>query len=164
MSEQTDPKPQGFIPLEPAFEAQAIAMLEPCAAFRGYANGEAFLRAAQADDETDLMTVTVNDTLAILIVTKRVPMMNELLALVVDPAYRGHDLGKLALIDAVQRAGRRPLIVECDDAARPYFLKQGFKMVGKRKGPDGEFRIRMGAHAPRPEGEPDPLGRNGGQA
>lgn len=164
MTEQTDAKPQGFIPLEPAYEAQAIVMLEPWAVFRGYVNGEEFLRAAQADEETDLMSVTVNDTLAILIVTKRVKMMNELLALVVEPSYRGHDLGKLALIDAVQRAGRRPLVVECSDTMRPYFLKQGFKVVGRRKGPDGAFRFRMGAHAPRPEGEPDPLGRNGGNA
>lgn len=161
MSEQAEQR-EGFIPLEPAYDSQAIAMLDPWASFHGYESGEAFLRAARADDDTDVMSVTVNDTLAILIVTRRVKMMNELLALVVEPSYRGHDLGKLALIDAVRRAGNRPLVVECSETMRPYFLKQGFRMVGKRKGADGEFRIRMGAHAPRPEGEPDPLGRNTG--
>lgn len=162
MSEQAEQQREGFIPLEPAYESQAIAMLEPWAQFHGYENGEAFLSAAQADEDTDVMSVTVNDTLAILIVTRRVKMMNELLALVVEPSYRGHDLGKLALIDAVRRAGHRPLVVECSDTMRPYFLKQGFRMVGRRKGPNGELRYRMGAHAPRPEGEPDPLGRNKG--
>lgn len=162
MSEQAAEQRQGFIPLEPAFEAQAAAMLAEWGRFHGYADGEAFLRATQADDAADIRCVTVNDTLAILIITRQVKLMDELLALVVDPAYRGHELGKLALMDAVQRTGRRPLVVECPEAMRPYFLKQGFRMVGKRKGPDGTFRIRMGAHAPRPEGEPDPLGRNRG--
>jgi GNAT superfamily N-acetyltransferase len=146
----TDAQPQGFIPVPPEFDAQAAAMLAEWAPFHGFAGGAAMLEAFRADDHAEINGVTLNDQLVVLIITRRVHLMNEVVALTVIPGFRGHGIGELALADAVRRAGKRPLVVECPESMRPYFVKRGFKMVGKRKGADGEPRYRLGAHAPRP--------------
>jgi GNAT superfamily N-acetyltransferase len=124
-------------------------MLADWASFHGYPDGAAMLAALRADDHAEILGVTLNDQLVVVIVTRRVQLMNEVLALVVIPGFQGHGIGELALADAIRRAGKRPLVVEAPESMRPYFLERGFKMVGKRKGPDGEVRYRLGAHAPR---------------
>jgi len=152
--ETAAPAPQGFVPVPPEFDDQAAAMLADCASLHGYPDGGSMLAALRADESAEINGVTLNDQLVVLIVTRRVHLMNEVMALVVIPGFRGHGIGELALADAIQRAGKRPLVVESSEALRPYFLKRGFKMVGKRKGPDGELRYRLGAHAPRKQPEP----------
>ena len=150
----TAPAPQGFVPVPPAFDDQAAAMRTDGAGFHGYPDGAAMLAALRADENAEINGVTLNDQLVVLIVTRRVHLMNEVMALVVIPGFRGHGIGELALADAIRRAGKRPLVVEASESQRPYFLKRGFKLVGKRKGPDGAFRYRLGAHAPRKQPGP----------
>ena len=151
MSEQeaTEPRAEGFVPVPPAFDGQAAGLLAEWAPFHGYADGAAMLADLRADEHAEINGVTLNDQLIMVIVTRRVHLMNEVVALAVIPGFRGHGIGELALADAIRRAGKRPLVAEAPESMRPYFLKRGFKMVGKRKGPDGEFRYRLGAHAPR---------------
>lgn len=139
----------GFIPIEPGFDAQAAALLAGWAPFLGYPDGDELVAALRADEQVDLHGVTVNDELIVAIVTRHVHLMDELVAIAVREDFRGHGIGELALADTIRRSGRRPLVVECPDEIRPWFLKKGFKMVGRRKGANGDVRFRLGAHAPR---------------
>lgn len=142
---------EGFIPVPPDFDAQAADMLTEWAEFHGYVDSASMLASLRSDEHAEINGVTLNDQLVVLIITRRVHLMNEVMALVVVPGFRGHGIGELALADAVRRAGKRPLVVECPESMRPYFLKRGFKLVGKRKGANGQARYRLGAHAPRPK-------------
>lgn len=147
MSEQQENA--GFIPIDTTFDGQAATLLAGWVSFLGFPDGESMLSAWRADEKVSLHGVTLNDDLAVAIVTRRVHLMDELVAITVREDLRGHGIGELALADTVRRSGRRPLVVECPEEIRPWFLKKGFKMVGKRKGPAGEARYRLGAHAPR---------------
>jgi GNAT superfamily N-acetyltransferase len=141
----------GFIPIDTTFDGQAATLLSGWVPFLGFPDGDAMMAALRADENVSLHGVTLNDDLAVAIVTRRVHLMDELVAIAVREDLRGHGIGELALADTVRRSGRRPLVVECPEEIRPWFLKKGFKMVGKRKGPSGEARYRLGAHAPREE-------------
>jgi GNAT superfamily N-acetyltransferase len=122
--------------------------------FLGYPDGKAMMTALRADEHVSIHGVTLNDDLAVAIVTRRAHLMDELVAIAVRKDLRGHGIGELALADTIRRSGRRPLVVECPEEIRPWFLNKGFKMVGKRTGADGEARYRLGAHAPRTEPKP----------
>jgi GNAT superfamily N-acetyltransferase len=139
-----------FKPLDAAFDDAAGALLDGCPELLAGMAGRDRISASRLDPETDLYGVVVDGHLAAIYALRRAHLMNELELLVVAEAKRGQGLGKSALSDAVRRSGRRPLALECSEALRPYFLKNGYKMVGKRKGPNGEPRYRLGAHAPRP--------------
>jgi GNAT superfamily N-acetyltransferase len=146
----------GFIPVDPSLDGQAADLLAGWTTFLGFDDGAAMLAAWRADERVALHGVTLNDDLVVAIVTRQVHLMDELIAITVRADLRGHGIGELALADTVRRSGRRPLVVECPEEMRPWFLKKGFKMVGKRTGPSGEARYRLGAHAPRqttPESE-----------
>lgn len=140
---------EGFVPVDPAYDDQAAALLEEWARFHHYADGAAFLAELREDEQVELHGVTLDRELVVVIATRRAHLMNELLALTVLPSFRGHGIGELALVDTVRRADRRPLVVECPESMRPWFLKRGFKIVGRRIGAEGEPRYRLGAHAPR---------------
>lgn len=159
MSDQepaAEPRAEGFVPVPAEFDDQAATLLVEWASFHGYPDGAAMLAALRADENTEINGVTLNDQLIMLIVTRRIHLMNEVMALAVIPGFQGHGIGELALADAIRRAGKRPLVAEAPESMRPYFLKKGFKMVGKRKGSDGEIRYRLGAHAPRQKPAPEP--------
>ena len=139
----------GFIPIDPIFDAQAANLLEGWTTFLGFQDREAMIESLRGDEAVSLYGVTVNEDLVVAIVTRQVHLMDELVAIAVREDFRGHGIGELALADTIRRSGRRPLVVECPDAIRPWFLNKGFKMVGRRTGPNGEIRYRLGAHAPR---------------
>ena len=139
-----------FKPLDAAFDDAAGALLDGCPELLAGMTGRDRISASRLDPETDLYGVVVDGQLEAIYALRRAHLMNELELLVVAEAKRGQGLGRSALSDAVRRSGRRPLALECSEALRPYFLKNGYKMVGKRKGPYGEPRYRLGAHAPRP--------------
>jgi GNAT superfamily N-acetyltransferase len=139
-----------FKPLDAEFDDAAGALLDSCPELLGGMTGRDRISASRLNPETDLYGVVVDGKLAAIYALRRAHLMNELELLVVAESRRGQGIGKAALSDAVRRSGRRPLALECDETLRPYFLKNGYKMVGKRKGPNGEPRYRLGAHAPRP--------------
>jgi GNAT superfamily N-acetyltransferase len=140
-----------FKPLDAEFDDSAGALLDGCPELLAGLTGRDRISAARLDPDTDLYGVVMDGQLAAIFALRRAHLMNELELLVVAEEKRGQGLGKAALSDAVRRSGRRPLALECSESLRPYFLKNGYKMVGKRKGPNGEPRYRLGAHAPRPK-------------
>lgn len=76
-------------------------------------------------------------------------LANQIGVIAVVPAHRRQGYGRLMLTDALRRSGRRPLTAETDDDSIGFYKACGFKMVGRRKHPNGAVRYRMGWHAPR---------------
>lgn len=83
-----------------------------------------------------------------------VPHANEILAMAVRPDVRRQGIGRLMCMDALFRSGKRPLVLTASDASVGFAKAVGFKMVGKRKQPDGSLLTRLGWHAPRPSDAP----------
>lgn len=79
---------------------------------------------------------------------KRDGMANEIALIAVEPAERKRGIGRHLLQDALRRSGKRPLVAETDEDALGFYKACGFKLVGRRKQPDGTFRYRVGWHAP----------------
>ena len=83
-----------------------------------------------------------------------IPHANEIVAMAVDPAVRGQGIGRLMCMDALFRSGKRPLVLTANDASAGFAGAVGFKIVGKRRQPDGSSLTRLGWHAPRPSDAP----------
>lgn len=79
---------------------------------------------------------------------RRDGMANLVDIIAVAPDHRRRGIGKSLLKDALRRSGRRPLVAETDEDGLAFYRACGFKMVGRRKQPDGSFRYRIGWHAP----------------
>lgn len=91
----------------------------------------------------------LNDQLIGAYTIERDGMANQVTVIAVAPEFRRRGFGKMMLLDALRRSGRRPLTAETDDDALGFYKACGFKMVGRRKHPSGVFRYRVGWHAPR---------------
>lgn len=78
-----------------------------------------------------------------------IPMANEIVLLAIDPAYRHRGFGRMCCMDALFRSGKKPLVLSANDASVGFAKAVGFKLVGKRKQPDGTMLTRLGWHAPR---------------
>lgn len=109
------------------------------------------LAAAEADGEIRVLALNIGDELAGVYLLAKSGMANEVRFLTIAAAFRGQGYGKMCLYDALLRSGKRPLVIECGDESLGFFKACGFKMVGKRKGPNGEPRYRLGWHAPIPK-------------
>ena len=134
--------------LDPSRDAAAAAILAGCT-FEGTDEaGRALLAAARADADSEVYGLSVDDELVAVIILKKIPLSMEVTALAVAPAHRRRGHGRACLSAALRRAGRRPLVVETDDAGLPFYKACGFKLVGRRKGPGGMPRYRLGWHAP----------------
>lgn len=75
-------------------------------------------------------------------------MANRVGIIAVATDHRRRGIGRSLLKDALRRSGRRPLVAETDEEGLAFYRACGFKMVGRRKQPDGSFRYRIGWHAP----------------
>jgi predicted GNAT family N-acyltransferase len=73
----------------------------------------------------------------------------ELTWLAVDPVWRGKRYGRSALVDALRRCGRKPMTVQADEPLKGWFESIGFRVVGRKRNPDGAMRYRLGWYAPR---------------
>lgn len=76
-------------------------------------------------------------------------MANQVTIIAVEHDHRKQGFGRMMLLDALRRSGRRPLTAETDEDSLGFYKACGFKMVGRRKHPSGVFRYRVGWHAPR---------------
>src|SRR5690606_36802210 len=81
---------------------------------------------------------------------RRDGMANEVDIIAVAKDHRRSGFGRILLMDALRRSGRRPLVDETDEEGLPFYMACGFKMVGRRKHTDVTFRYRIGWHEPRP--------------
>jgi GNAT superfamily N-acetyltransferase len=75
-------------------------------------------------------------------------MSVEMPLIAVRPEMRRKGIGTIIAQDAVRRAGHRPVVTETPEATMPFFAAVGFKKFGRRKGPAGEVRWRVGWHTP----------------
>jgi len=85
-------------------------------------------------------------------------MSVEMPLIAVRKEMRRRGLGTIIVQDAVRRAGNRPVVAETPEELMPFFTKVGFKKFGRRKGPNGETRYRVGWHTP---GMRNPTGQAG---
>jgi hypothetical protein len=91
------------------------------------------------------------ETLLALYLLRKVGVTTELVLVAVPPdADPALGLEAVAVKDAGGRVGKRPLTVETSESAVEWYKSLGFKMVGRRKRPDGSWSYRLGWHAPRP--------------
>lgn len=111
----------------------------------------AIIAEARSDPGSAVYGLTVDGELAAVYILRKVTMMNEIACLAVAEGHRRRGHGRACLYDALLRSGRRPLVVETDDEAVGFYRACGFKLVGKRKRPDGMVRYRLGWHAPLPK-------------
>jgi GNAT superfamily N-acetyltransferase len=75
-------------------------------------------------------------------------MSVEVVLFAVRKDMRRRGLGRIIMQDALRRAGHRPMVVETGEATMPFFTAIGFKKFGRRNGPNGEVRYRVGWHTP----------------
>jgi ribosomal protein S18 acetylase RimI-like enzyme len=143
--------------LDPARDEAAAAILATCT-FEGTVEaGRAILRAARADEASEVYGLTVRGDLVAVQILKKIPMSLEVTALAVAEGHRRQGHGRACLTDALRRAGKRPLVAESDEAGLPFYKAVGFKLVGRRTGPGGTPRYRLGWHAPTPKPRPTAL-------
>jgi ribosomal protein S18 acetylase RimI-like enzyme len=148
-------------PLDPARDEAAAAILAACTAEGTIERGRAVIAEARSDPNAEPYGLTAGGELAAVYVLCKVRLMNEIASLAVAEGHRRQGHGRACLYDALLRSGRRPLVVETDDEALGFYRACGFKLVGKRKRPDGGVRYRLGWHAPLPK---PPAGRPASEA
>lgn len=90
----------------------------------------------------------MNDDLVGAYTLRREGMANAIGIIAVAKDHRKRGFGRSMLMDALRRSGRRPLVAETDEDGLGFYKACGFKMIGRRKQPDGTFRYRVGWHAP----------------
>lgn len=147
-----------FIDPDTGFELRPLAASDDDMAARVLADatGEGTAEAAhiriehaRAGGENRVIGGWLHDRLIAAYTLERDGMANQIAVIAVEPEFRRQGFGRMMLIDALRRSGRRPLTAETDDDALGFYKACGFKMVGRRKHPSGVFRYRVGWHAPR---------------
>jgi ribosomal protein S18 acetylase RimI-like enzyme len=78
----------------------------------------------------------------------------EITLLAIDPRHRRCGHGRMCCLDALFRSGHRPLVLNANEATAGFAKAAGFKIIGKRRLPDGGSIFRFGWHAPRPGADP----------
>lgn len=106
-------------------------------------------------EDTQLIGVTVEGKVVGGYVLQAIPMAFEMVGLAINPDFRRRGLGRMCCMDALFRAGKRPLVLSATVTSAPFAKAVGFKIIGKRKQPDGSLLIRLGWHAPRPTSDPN---------
>ena len=106
-------------------------------------------------DDLQAFAVSVNGVVVGGYLMASIPMANEIVLLAIDPAHRRKGFGRMCCMDALYRSGKRPLVLTASDASVGFAKAVGFKLVGKRKQPDGSVLTRLGWHAPRPKNDPN---------
>jgi ribosomal protein S18 acetylase RimI-like enzyme len=137
--------------LDPALDEQAAEILARCPALGSRERAAVAIAVERNDDGASLFGLIVDGELAGAYIMRKVQLANEINYLAIAPGHERRGHGKMCLYDALLRSGRRPLVVEADDGSVDFFKACGFKLVGKRKGPDGAPRYRLGWHAPIPK-------------
>jgi GNAT superfamily N-acetyltransferase len=142
--------------LDPAFDEGAAKILAACTFEGTTERGRAVVVEARSNPNSSLFGLFIDGELAGAYVLRKATMMNEIPFLAVAAEHRRHGHGRMCLFDALLRSGKRPLVVETGEETLPFYKAVGFKMVGKRKRPDGSARYRLGWHAPlpKPDGSP----------
>ncbi len=142
----------GIRPLDPAHEAQAAAILAAATGEGTPERRREEIAAARDDPDADVYELVVDGEPVAVYILRRSGLSMEVISLAVAESQRRKGYGRACLVDALRRAGRRPLVVETDDEGLSFYQAVGFKLVGKRRHPSGTMRYRLGWHAPRMRG------------
>lgn len=146
----------GVKPLDPARDGDAAGLLARCPALGTTERAAAEIAAARLDEGASVIGLLAGEQLAAVYLLQKAHLSNEVRHLAVAAGAERRGYGKMCLYDALLRSGKRPLVVEADEATFPFYKRVGFKLVGKRKAADGSARFRLGWHAPMPKpGSPD---------
>jgi ribosomal protein S18 acetylase RimI-like enzyme len=142
------PVPVSIASLDPARDEAAAAILALATGTGRIERGREVIAGARSDPDAAIYGLSVGGALVAVYVLRKATLMNEIACLAVAEGHRRQGHGRACLYDALLRSGRRPLVVETDDDAVGFYKACGFKLVGKRKRPDGVVRYRLGWHAP----------------
>jgi len=137
--------------LDPALDERAAGLLARCPVLGSRERAADAIADARNDAGASLFGLIVNDELGGAYIMRKVQLVNEISYIAIAPGHERRGHGKMCLYDALLRYGSRPLAVEADEDSLGFFRACGFKLVGKRKGPDGAQRYRLGWHAPIPK-------------
>ncbi|CAA9537045.1 MAG: hypothetical protein AVDCRST_MAG49-419 [uncultured Thermomicrobiales bacterium] len=138
-----------FHPLAAERDEAAAAILAAATGAGTVEEGRRRLAAARTDDGSAVYGLTSGGDLVAVYILTKVHLAMELSAVAVAEGHRRRGHGRAALEDALRRSGNRPLVAETDDDGVGFYRACGFKLVGKRRGPGGVTRYRLGWHAPR---------------
>ncbi len=142
-----------FVPPPPETDEALAGLLARVLPGASQAGAAAFLAASRANSAMALFAAFEGDAPLALYLLRKVGMTTELVLVAVPPdADPALGLEAAAVRDAGGRVGKRPLTVETSEPAVGWYKGLGFKLVGKRKRPDGSWSYRLGWHAPRPAG------------
>ncbi|GIW04015.1 MAG: hypothetical protein KatS3mg059_0635 [Thermomicrobiales bacterium] len=142
-------QPVRLVPLDATQDAAAAVILAPCAPDRSVAGGQHLLASARDDSRCEIYGLFAGNALAAVCVVKTIPFAKEIVALAVGKEWRGRGYGRACLTAVAAHSRQRPLTVEVAEDLAGFYRACGFRVVGKRRGPDGTVRYRLGWHAPR---------------
>jgi ribosomal protein S18 acetylase RimI-like enzyme len=129
-------------------DAEAAAILADSTGAGTTEAAQAAIDEARAGGENRVFAGLLGGELVGVYTLKRDGMANAIGNIAVAREHRRRGIGRALLQDALRRSGRRPLVAETDEEGLAFYKACGFKMVGRRKQPDGSFRYRIGWHAP----------------
>ena len=139
----------GWQPLSPALDAAAARLLADCPSVGDAERGAAAIATLRDVPDGEIYGWVEGGELVAVYGLRKSGLSFELTWLAVDPAWRGKRYGRSALVDALRRCGRKPMTVEADEPRKGWFETIGFRVVGRKRGPDGAMRYRLGWYAPR---------------
>jgi ribosomal protein S18 acetylase RimI-like enzyme len=157
MAEESHPgrkSSMGWTLLPPELDGAAAALLAACPILGSEKAAAAAISTLRAEPEGEVYGWQEDDMLIAVYGLRRAGLSYELPWLAVAPDRRGQRFGRSALVEALRRCGRKPLTVQADEALKGWFEQVGFRIVGRRRLPDGGYRYRLGWYAPRRPGEP----------
>lgn len=139
----------GWEALPPGLDGVAARFLADCPLIGDAEGAVAAIAALRGDADGEVYAWVEGETLVAVYGLRKRGLSFELLWLAVDPAWRGKRYGRSALVDALRRCGRKPMTVQADESLKGWFEDIGFRVVGRKRGPDGAMRYRLGWYAPR---------------
>jgi ribosomal protein S18 acetylase RimI-like enzyme len=137
--------------LDSALDEAAAKLFARCPAIGSLEEARAMITTARASEREFLSGLIHEGNLAAVYLLRQVSMSNEIALLAVAAGQERQGFGKMCLYDALFRSGKRPIVALADETNLGFFKQCGFKLVGKRRGPDGSTRYRLGWHAPIPK-------------
>jgi GNAT superfamily N-acetyltransferase len=136
-------------PIGPERDEEVAAIIAAARADGSLDRGREIVAAARAAADPTVRGLIIEDRLAAVYIMQKVGSANEIRALAAAADHRGQGYERLLLVDSFAQTGKRPLVVEASEGGRIFYQQAGFKLVGRRRQPDGQFRYRLGRHAPR---------------
>jgi GNAT superfamily N-acetyltransferase len=134
--------------MAPAERSLAAMILADATPEGTEAAASAVIAAHEAAEGSAVFLVYLNGLPIASFILAPAQMSVEMPLIAVRKEMRRRGLGTIIARDAVRRAGNRPIVAETPEALLPFFTHVGFKKFGRRKGPGGEIRWRVGWHTP----------------